>query len=743
MTWREVVLFANRLSRIRGLSPCYYTASGAGERVTRHNVSETSIICDHAADGFRLPTDRELVHLAMVAGNGMHDRLIPPDENGEWCWPSGDTTATAPGSGLAGTAAVMRAAGEASWQIAASQPDATHAFRLVRTVPRPAPRVSINRLSYGPDMEADLLFSSADPAGQPLEDLHQEDLRVALDGQEIPFNLERMSGMLPVNGIICLDMSASIPAADIDAGRRLVAELLRQSDPADRWSVMLIGGAESPEFPAVERRAWPPPDEQPPGGFTRLYDTLMNALDSLGPSRGARQVIVLTDGRDTHSRHIPADVVRLATERRIILHAVGLGDPPGPPFTSMIRATGGRLFPTPGNVSPHELMASLRHCPAGQYRIRGLAAGQLKGAAELRLSILRPFGLGEICLEIPPALAQRPPLAPRLPEKLEIPPSRRGILPVSVELPLDNLPEAWQVTAWEFQLEYDSQRIRVEDFWPAGTLSDGWNVRGVAGADRVSVRAEGPHPLAGRGPLVNITLTVRPEVGPGGGGLIRLTNFRINGIEMAGVAAVSRIVMAEDCIAGDVSGDGVVSVFDAQLIEENVIGEAGEQELLPCAADVTGDGRVTALDAAWIRRCDAGEWSEFPVLSTPRTPSGGRLRVAAEDIYPEREFVWRVPVMLESAVETMAWEMVFAGDENWSLGFEPSLLTDTCTRRVARRGDSWRVVMTGATPLRRGCLLYVEIRTDPVDGLTPVSTSAPRLDGLLRAYRIDEDPPHE
>jgi hypothetical protein len=746
LTWREAVLFANRLSRARGLPSCYYTSAEHVEPVSRHNFLSADIVCDFTSDGFRLPSERDMARLAAVRAGSLRGILAMPAEHGEWCWPAGDMTLVPHGqaNGASSNIRVVARDGTGELRFMSPPPGGTRQFRLVRTIPRSGPCLQINRLSFGPSGEADIVFSAYQSTGQPLEGLRQEDLRVALDGQEVPFNLEGLPGAPFVAGVICLDKSASIPAATVDSGRRLVADLLRLAGPDDRWAVVTAGDSQPLSgLTKTHDELLTEQDREPTGGFTRLYDALIRALDILGPSRGSRHVVVLTDGRDTHSRHTLHQAMEVAMARRICLHVIGMEDSPGEALPVAVRETGGRLFRSPAEVSPAELMAGLRRYPAGQYRVRGLAADRLKSATELRLSVFHREGLGEASRTLPGGLALRAPLAVKLPDRLEIPPSGRVAFPVTLDMPLDNLPDAWKITTWEFELEYDPHLIRVEDLWPSGTLCDGWNVRGEKAQGRMVVRAEGPRPLGDRGRLLNINLTPAPGAGPGDGGLIRLSGLRMNGEVMDGVTAETMVILGEHCVAGDVSGDGAVSVFDAQLIEQYVLGESGDQALPLCAADVTADGHITALDAAWIRHCDAGEWSEFPAMPGQAAASPARLRLAVEDMYQEREFVWRVPVILDSRVETVAWEMVFMADENDSLGFEPSALTDTCSMSVARRGNTWRVVLTGTTPLRNGCLLYVEIRTDPPPGLSADTGTPPSLIRLLRAYRIDEYPPFE
>ncbi|MBN2431931.1 MAG: VWA domain-containing protein [Acidobacteria bacterium] len=749
-TWREAVWYANQLSRKRGWQPCYYaTAKGEG-CIHRHNFRETGIFCDVSADGYRLPTTEELTRMLVAGRMGMGRPLVLPGKSGgEWCWPGWEKTAGESGAERAGAVAepgtpeimVARRRGPHYLQFEIPPSGSRYPFRLVRTVPSTEPGLDINRLAFTPGGSAEVVFSAYHGAGQARQGLRQEEVSVALDGVETPFNIEPLSGDAPVTGVICFDTSASISASTLTEGRQLMRELLSHGAPEDRWALVNTATARPISLWTVDRqRLETRLDLLPSGGFTRLHDALVQALESLGPYPGSRHVVVLSDGRDTHSRHSMADVVRLAADSRIAVHVVGTGSVAVDPLEQLARQTGGLWFPSPKDVSLTDLRAALHQYPTGQYRIRGLTSERLLSATELRISVFSDYGLSEDIRAIPPAGPQGPPLVVTLPENLEIPAGEEVILPVSLSAPLDVLPEAWTVTAWEFTLAYDPELLQVKDLWPEGTLSEGWNVRGEWESGGLVIRAEGIRPLRDRGRLLNILLAA------GAAGLGRdcarmeLSRFRINRDVSAAVKASTRICLGEECIAGDVSGDGAVTVYDAQLIETFVL-EGSPPDALPlCAADVTGDGEITALDAAWVRRCDSGEWTGFPLDEQSIADTDARLRMATSDLYNERDFVWRVPVVLDANRGVTAWEMVLEVREDWSLAFERSLLTDDWSLGVVRRENLWRVVMAGARPVTGGQVLFVEIRLNSSIGGRTWSDTPPDVCGMMCAYRIEENP---
>ncbi|MDD5672986.1 MAG: dockerin type I domain-containing protein, partial [Chitinivibrionales bacterium] len=69
---------------------------------------------------------------------------------------------------------------------------------------------------------------------------------------------------------------------------------------------------------------------------------------------------------------------------------------------------------------------------------------------------------------------------------------------------------------------------------------------------------------------------------------------------------------------GDVTGNGVVNVFDAQKVLDYVVGtltlpDASCPNFTPAVADVSGNGTITSYDAALIFQYSVGLISQFPV----------------------------------------------------------------------------------------------------------------------------------
>jgi len=64
---------------------------------------------------------------------------------------------------------------------------------------------------------------------------------------------------------------------------------------------------------------------------------------------------------------------------------------------------------------------------------------------------------------------------------------------------------------------------------------------------------------------------------------------------------------------GDVSGDGVVSAYDAALVAQAAVGLISFTSDQLKAGDVSGDGAISAYDAALIAQRAVGLISKFPV----------------------------------------------------------------------------------------------------------------------------------
>jgi hypothetical protein len=64
---------------------------------------------------------------------------------------------------------------------------------------------------------------------------------------------------------------------------------------------------------------------------------------------------------------------------------------------------------------------------------------------------------------------------------------------------------------------------------------------------------------------------------------------------------------------GNVNGDGEISVLDAMLVAQRIVGDITDADLNVAAADVNGDGEISVLDAMLIAQFIVGDIDEFPI----------------------------------------------------------------------------------------------------------------------------------
>ena len=64
---------------------------------------------------------------------------------------------------------------------------------------------------------------------------------------------------------------------------------------------------------------------------------------------------------------------------------------------------------------------------------------------------------------------------------------------------------------------------------------------------------------------------------------------------------------------GDVNGDGSISVLDAMLVAQRIVGDITDADLNAAAADVNGDEQISVLDAMLIAQFIVGDITEFEV----------------------------------------------------------------------------------------------------------------------------------
>ena len=67
----------------------------------------------------------------------------------------------------------------------------------------------------------------------------------------------------------------------------------------------------------------------------------------------------------------------------------------------------------------------------------------------------------------------------------------------------------------------------------------------------------------------------------------------------------------EAIMMGDVNGDNEISVLDAMMVAQRIVGDISEEQISVEAADVNGDGEISVLDAMMIAQYIVGDITEF------------------------------------------------------------------------------------------------------------------------------------
>ena len=65
---------------------------------------------------------------------------------------------------------------------------------------------------------------------------------------------------------------------------------------------------------------------------------------------------------------------------------------------------------------------------------------------------------------------------------------------------------------------------------------------------------------------------------------------------------------------GNVNGDKEISVLDAMLVAQRIVGDITDAELNMDAADVNGDGEISVLDAMLIAQLIVGDIEALPIV---------------------------------------------------------------------------------------------------------------------------------
>ncbi len=184
-------------------------------------------------------------------------------------------------------------------------------------------------------------FEVRQPDGTFLLDATRADFRVTEDGKEVEildFQAPRTTQAIPTTIVLVVDHSGSMEQeagsgterlSRIESLKRAVASFMTKLPEGSQ--VAVVGFSSQVEllceFTTDRDRVLGAVNRLRPGGATRLYDAVAEALSLLDEQTGRRALLALTDGEDTASESANLDTA-IAAARRLGLpvYTLGLGN---------------------------------------------------------------------------------------------------------------------------------------------------------------------------------------------------------------------------------------------------------------------------------------------------------------------------------------------------------------------------------------------------------------------------------
>jgi VWFA-related protein len=175
-------------------------------------------------------------------------------------------------------------------------------------------------------------FEVKRPDGSFLLDAKQADIHVTEDGRPMTilrFQAPTATERIPTTVVLVVDRSLSMEEEDrIGSLKQAVATFVKGLPKGSRVAVVAFGSEVRTicPFTSDAQQVQDAVNALEPGGATRYYDAVAEALGMLEKESGRRAVLALTDGEDTFSQTSTLDSV-VTTARRLGLpvHTLGLG----------------------------------------------------------------------------------------------------------------------------------------------------------------------------------------------------------------------------------------------------------------------------------------------------------------------------------------------------------------------------------------------------------------------------------
>jgi len=214
--------------------------------------------------------------------------------------------------------------------------------------------VFVNAPDYMENLEVqfvELYITVLDKAKHPVLGLEQETFTVLEDdaAQEIR-RFDRVTN-LPIHAAILLDISASMEGS-LDMAQRAALEFFQENlTPKDRAALMTFNDHPNLAVKFTNELG------DLAGGLaglkaergTALFDSVVFSLYYFNGIKGQRALIILSDGKDEHSRFTYEDTLEYARRAGVAIYAIGLGlnkksGDAKKKLTHLAEETGGRSF---------------------------------------------------------------------------------------------------------------------------------------------------------------------------------------------------------------------------------------------------------------------------------------------------------------------------------------------------------------------------------------------------------------
>ncbi len=173
----------------------------------------------------------------------------------------------------------------------------------------------------------ELFITVLDKQGHPVQGLEREDFRVFEDGQPQETRRFDLVTNLPISAGIVLDVSASMEKK-LDVARAAALKFFEESiNPKDRATLVTFN--DHPNL-AVKFTNDLPTLASGLAGLraergTALYDSVIFALYYFNGIKGQRALILLSDGKDEHSKFVWEDTIEYARRAGVSIYSIGLG----------------------------------------------------------------------------------------------------------------------------------------------------------------------------------------------------------------------------------------------------------------------------------------------------------------------------------------------------------------------------------------------------------------------------------